>query len=917
MKKPNKLISLIFLMILSLATRGQYIANYSSKDYVYAMNITDDTLWVGTNGGILVADINGNFYTRYQVEAFSTEGLNNNFITSIAVDSAGNKWFGTFDNGIVKYNNFSWENYHPSINAVPVRGINCMEVSQSGVLWVGTSNGVFKFDGTNFQPMPAATISGEILSIQIDGPTIWFGTATNGLYKFDGAVWTNYSDINNLPSKRINDIAVGQDTVYIATDKGLSYFPKSGTTFFNYPGLNQNCLSVEKNPMDEKIWVGTDAGLYYLASNSFFLVDYFNMPQFPLVKFSMNGNLWAGFEYHGEGIGMYDGTSTFFLKYPENAPASNNIAAIATNNYETYFGTKGKGIIKFDGANWQEIPVPYSHIQALALKGDTIFAGTPSGALYLYQGSFFDLNTGGIPVTSIAIDKDQVVWFGTKNGYFDFKNNIQSGIRQTGLSNTDIKKIVVDTLNRVWFLHRDGITVYNRTNFNNYKVDAMGIAGAELTDIAPDTEGGVWITSNLGMIYTRGFSFEKYNIIEPGLAGDKILSVFVDKNNIKYFGLEKNGLILFHASNWKYFGRNAKLSSNKIVAIGGQAPTNTIWLGSEYGGITSFQLPPFSVYTTADQNTVCPGAQVTIDCFPMDGMDSNYRYTWKSENGNIISTDKKITVNPRTTTTYIVSVSDGFLKASDQLTIFVYEISASPIMGPQHPCSNILNHMYSVEHQNNYEYNWSVEGGTFTTSGATPNIINVSWDAAAGNAKIFLSETDYNSGCTVSQEYNIFVEHIPLPEIKRKGENLIICTDSGMVSYIWYFNGTQLSAPKRQFLVVDKTTADFMGVYQVEITSEWGCMAISPGLEFYDQFLKIYPNPGKDYVIISFYQASDESATLLIKDILGNTKESVKLSLPKGEIELKLALDKYQQGIYSFQIIDESSKIKQGKFIVQ
>ncbi len=82
---------------------------------------------------------------------FSAEdGLANNWITAITVDSRGNKWFGCMIRSISCYNNRSWTTY--SVPEEFVCGyIFDIAVDKDNNKWIGTlGSGAIRFDGVNW-----------------------------------------------------------------------------------------------------------------------------------------------------------------------------------------------------------------------------------------------------------------------------------------------------------------------------------------------------------------------------------------------------------------------------------------------------------------------------------------------------------------------------------------------------------------------------------------------------------------------------------------------------------------------------------------------------------------------------------------------------------------------------------------------
>jgi ligand-binding sensor domain-containing protein len=110
----------------------------------------DGRVWLGTNGGGVSRFDDG------VIRNFTKEdGLNNNRIYEIVQDKAGNMWFSTLGAGASRYDgeNFTAfrEDHTQMIDGYPARGhVQEFFEDKDGILWIGCSGGLFRFDGTTF-----------------------------------------------------------------------------------------------------------------------------------------------------------------------------------------------------------------------------------------------------------------------------------------------------------------------------------------------------------------------------------------------------------------------------------------------------------------------------------------------------------------------------------------------------------------------------------------------------------------------------------------------------------------------------------------------------------------------------------------------------------------------------------------------
>ena len=175
----------------------------------------------------------------------------------IAIDNNDTKWIGSYDNGLLAYNE-NEDNPLRNINSeaqnvLPFTRFTALAVDNRNQLWIGTTKGLrvlFNTSGFYDDPNPRLNqiiiledgIPKELLEnqsisdIEVDGSNNkWIATADSGAFYFssDGqnTIYHFTKDNSPLPSNRVNDIAIDSDNgvVYIATTRGLLSFKAGGS----------------------------------------------------------------------------------------------------------------------------------------------------------------------------------------------------------------------------------------------------------------------------------------------------------------------------------------------------------------------------------------------------------------------------------------------------------------------------------------------------------------------------------------------------------------------------------------------------------------------------------------------------------------------------------------------------------------
>ncbi len=156
---------------------------------------------------------------------FNQKILNGYFVTSIAFDSKGNAWIGTFKQGLIKYNSKETIVYNPSNSLIPANSVMWdIAIDKNDNIWIGCE-GIIKYDGVNFTlfnsqntPIP----EDFVYSIDIDSKdNIWFTSCRfreGRIVKFDGNTWNVFTPENSdLPVNMVHSISIDHnDNVWLA-----------------------------------------------------------------------------------------------------------------------------------------------------------------------------------------------------------------------------------------------------------------------------------------------------------------------------------------------------------------------------------------------------------------------------------------------------------------------------------------------------------------------------------------------------------------------------------------------------------------------------------------------------------------------------------------------------------------------------
>lgn len=161
--------------------------------------VLDDVLWTGTAGdGLLINDgnktvslTNKNTRTSPQTD----DGLISDYITCISIDEKnGRVWLGT-NAGLSSCDleGKEWQRFTAK-DGIPNEVIRDLAVDSAGNLWVGTPSGIALFNGETWKIIDERNglTQGSIRSIKVKGDTVWVGTVGGTVSRYKDGEWKSF-----------------------------------------------------------------------------------------------------------------------------------------------------------------------------------------------------------------------------------------------------------------------------------------------------------------------------------------------------------------------------------------------------------------------------------------------------------------------------------------------------------------------------------------------------------------------------------------------------------------------------------------------------------------------------------------------------------------------------------------------------
>jgi len=381
-----------------------------------------------------------------------------------------------------------WVVFRPSDGLIS--GNTYSLVLHDGAIWVGTSNGVSRYNGawqsfTGVSPSLTADLEpkplGRVTALTVDEATgtLWAGNETGLLARWqEGVGWVM---MRNLRTP-IHSIAASNDAVWIASDSGLFHLYKGMAQHIPEPG---NVPVYAVTVRDGTVWVGGQDALW---------------------RFSLDLTLRERHQPRDDSGVLIEGPYTAI--WPESA---DNVWFATSSVIGEYFAASGEtiGYPSPFGDNSGEITA----IQGVPFESVWIASSSGGAAQYRLSGrkivsmrSWGGQSQGGLTannVRDIAIDQDGSVWFATAVGVFRYQPWSFQDIDDR-IEALPVYDVLLDKAGRIW-MATDGEGVQMRparyAQPVQYLFDGFGVPGNVVYALEEDEQGRIWAATNRGVAY--------------------------------------------------------------------------------------------------------------------------------------------------------------------------------------------------------------------------------------------------------------------------------------------------------------------------------------------------------------------------------------------------------------------------------
>lgn len=509
--------------------------------------------------------------TQYSVTVWSQQnGLPQDTIRAITQTTDGFLWLGT-DEGLARFDGYEFVAFGKGQGGLPSNSVNVLAASPDGSLWIGTPNGLTRYVHGQFRTftqkdgLPGNAVSALLID---HAGTLWI-VAGGSLSRFDGARFKNFIREQDVPLRVVRGVWEDREQrLYAAGTSSVARLENGRfRSLFEPSVLAGDFPAAVLTDHREDLWIlgfrglvrkSPDGRIFRYGSREG-LTDPFELRA---IKEDRDGNLWVA---TNSGLGRLEGDR---------------------------FRTLAEGVAQ-DG------------VRSLFEDRDgNLWVGTNRGLLRLRDDVFTVFGrTEGLPSdepNAIYEDRKGTVWAGFLDaGLRRFAPGDPFHAIPTGPDKGHVYSIRETRAGSLLVSAREGLEIWDRGRMRTLMLpDPQG--RKRVFDALEDSAGKIWLALPQGLGQLRE---SKLTTLIPAASPSMLEGAFVTlaeaRDHALWAGTIQSGLWRVSSEGNRLYTTADGLGSNLIRSLHSD-PDGTLWIGTFGGGLNAFSEGRFRRFTERD-----------------------------------------------------------------------------------------------------------------------------------------------------------------------------------------------------------------------------------------------------------------------------------------------------------------------------
>jgi signal transduction histidine kinase/ligand-binding sensor domain-containing protein len=544
-------------------------------------------------------------------------GIAAGVVALVLATSAGAAASGRFED----YTVLSWtEN-----DGLPSSSIWALAQDRDGYIWLGTNEGVVRFDGTRFvrwnalsaTPLPERRVM--TLMSASDG-SVWVGFGgSGGISRLRHSAVTSYDHKDGIAEDFVISLLEDRErVVWAASPSGLYRFRADRwERVGNEHGIPDGRISSTYEDRTGSLWVGTALGIYRRSpgASTFHRVD---ASESFASAFTADraGAIWTTDPLVG-----YRRVAQLHSKDRSPIVRGNGTRVIHDRNGQLWVGTLGQGL-------WR--------VKHEATPRPAVRVITTEGGL------------AGNSVRSVIEDADGHIWVGADGGLSRLSPASVRAIRGLGM----VRGVVMSRDSTVWAASANGVIANPGEQDERRELD-----GSSVSAVHEDQHGTLWAATNRGLFRREGRRFTTVRL-PAQVRAEQIIALTTDRTGNLWLSDTGAGLFRWGGGKLADFADRPEIGRRTAYGLYADAQ-NRVWVAFSGGMLAAFDpngtIQVFGPRSGGSLRAIKEGRDNTIWVAGDDGLS-------RLKDGRFVTASRKNGL-PGNATSAVIETGDGLLWA--------------------------------------------------------------------------------------------------------------------------------------------------------------------------------------------------------------------------------------------------------------
>jgi ligand-binding sensor domain-containing protein/signal transduction histidine kinase len=466
-----------------------------------------------------------------------------------------------------------------------------------GYLWIGTANGLVRFDGSSFRLITEAELplfpDGPVLGLIPDASdNLWIRPESPSLLSYhDGSLRSVLPGLAQ-PETAVTAMCRGKDggILFASLSNGIVRYSQGRLTQLAPAAWFSSLLVISiAEASDGTIWIGTrDSGLFALSAGRLSQIA----PELRDKKINCllpvdNRQLWIGTD---DGVIRWDGVHLIPAVLSRPLHPVQVLAMLQDRESNIWAGTSNALLrLTAQGTEMSQRPSDEAVLALFEDREGNLWTGTEHRIERLRDSTFVTYGPAeGLPAESngpVYVDAQDRSWFApVSGGLYWLENGKVGSIGQDGLSN-DVVYSIAGRKDELWVGRQRGGLTHLMARDGAFRSEtftqARGLAQNSVYSVYQARDGTIWAgTLSGGVSKLKNGKFKTYTI-DNGLASNTVASMLETSDGTMWFATP-NGLSALFDGRWVAYGIRDGLPSENVNCLL-EDSTGVLWIGTAQG----------------------------------------------------------------------------------------------------------------------------------------------------------------------------------------------------------------------------------------------------------------------------------------------------------------------------------------------